>query len=731
MAVCALLKPKLPAKTEKPPTAADDEEDEGNNGTGKRLVLGALQRAQARLGDWHLCNTTIHLLAEDFEACAQGRLEPEILIDSVIWMSAMVGGSSTSSTNSSATDGSNEGKDVKASYVDLEQRIWWRSLLYRSPLRQAFLSYKDIKHPELTWHCEQFLKELDTDAALLEQRANLTRAPYATWTVSQLAALLDNSDGLRQVLLALLQVKLERPGEGEALVAVLGSLTNSLLLQGMRGVTMEVCVLPQSFSPTQVAGMLGQGQAMAGVQRQLDAAHAALAKASLEAKTAENAWRQKLGDTEAQVTALKAALQQASNDLAEVDDEAEGLEAQIAQLKAELDQLRKEVCKQDRIGQDDQETVPKDALKKEEPGDDIKVQDIRTSHEKITSIMQQPDEQQTQIERSEEKLVLGNEELKQEEEKVLHAADKASIQPAPTPGKANAPPPPPPLPTKANVPPPSPIPGKANVPPPPPIPGKVNAPAPGSSTQSTNIVPAVVVHTRPKPTRRTKLFQWDPLRLSPAEFAASIWSECDELSWEPKIDLAAIEMLFLAKTSVPSESVPVQQKRDEHDYWTADLSQMFPIIESKRALNLSIILGSIVSSKMASPRDRMVGLRQAILGLDYATVTESLIEQLVSFVPNQDELAKAAQVLSSKSTVSVGCVSLPDAFLIHVVAVLGDTYQSIMGALKFKFGWREWFEGFNRVKDGVFQNIHPFNLMLLCFCCPSRNWSRCKICCNP
>jgi hypothetical protein len=198
-------------------------------------------------------------------------------------------------------------------------------------------------------------------------------------------------------------------------------------------------------------------------------------------------------------------------------------------------------------------------------------------------------------------------------------------------GLNSPPPPPPPMPLGLNAPPPPPMPFGLNAPPPPPppMPSGFNAPPPPPMFNGVGFgVPppppppnfpasAAASRARIRPQGKTRQLQWEKL----GSVKGSLWEVVDEEKWEQRLDFAEIEETFRYD---PSKMNGLTERR-------ISLSTSGAILmDPKKARNMQIILGGL----RLSPTE----LRSALLRMDEAIWSESMVHELLKYLPTRAEI---------------------------------------------------------------------------------------------
>ncbi|KAJ3108390.1 Dishevelled associated activator of morphogenesis 2 [Phlyctochytrium bullatum] len=240
---------------------------------------------------------------------------------------------------------------------------------------------------------------------------------------------------------------------------------------------------------------------------------------------------------------------------------------------------------------------------------------------------------------------------------------------APTAAAAVPPPPPPPM-IPGGMPPPPPPPPVApraapgGVPPPPPPPGGIPPPptAPGDPASTTAALPA-----KPKvqPSVKMRPLAWT--KLNPAQVQSTLWKHLaekrdgEERLRREKVDVKELEELFgmaspaaaaagaLAKSNPALAGEGEGEARGIAAQSMPSLSptkkQAVTLLDPKRQNNCCIMLGRI--------RFKFSELRDAVLSVNEAVLTEQIVKQFLGFVPTEEEMGLIRDYLDDGSAGSV------------------------------------------------------------------------------
>ncbi|XP_067852142.1 protein diaphanous homolog 1-like [Heptranchias perlo] len=222
--------------------------------------------------------------------------------------------------------------------------------------------------------------------------------------------------------------------------------------------------------------------------------------------------------------------------------------------------------------------------------------------------------------------------------------------PPPLPGQVGVPPPPP-LPGQVGVPPPPPLPGQVGVPPPPPLPGQAGMPPPPPPPPGFPGMPppppglfgvpfppaapvlpfGLVPKKEYKPEVQLKRPNWP--KLGPKDLTEKcFWVKVKEDKYETKELFAKLTVSFSAQTKTKKE----QQDMDDRKTTQKKKVKELKVLDGKTAQNLSILLGSF-----RLPYDQ---IKKVILEVDEKVLTESLIQNLIKQLPQQEQLNALAEL---------------------------------------------------------------------------------------
>ncbi|NXP77063.1 DIAP2 protein, partial [Ramphastos sulfuratus] len=218
----------------------------------------------------------------------------------------------------------------------------------------------------------------------------------------------------------------------------------------------------------------------------------------------------------------------------------------------------------------------------------------------------------------------------------LPGAGGAIPPPPPLPGGA-VPPPPPPLPGGAVPPPPPPLPGGAVPPPPPPFGGPPMPPALGGAAFAPFPVRPALPHGMKEKKKYNlevamKRINWS--KIEPQKIAEnSFWVKAEEDKFENPELFAKLAVTFGTQMKAKK---PVEDSEEKKAVQSKKKIKELRILDGKSAQNLSIFLGSF--------RLPYEEIKNIILEVDEEKLSESLIQNLVKNLPEQDELNALAEL---------------------------------------------------------------------------------------
>ncbi|XP_005380787.1 PREDICTED: protein diaphanous homolog 1 isoform X3 [Chinchilla lanigera] len=201
--------------------------------------------------------------------------------------------------------------------------------------------------------------------------------------------------------------------------------------------------------------------------------------------------------------------------------------------------------------------------------------------------------------------------------------------PPPLPGGAGIPPPPPPLPGGPGIPPPPPFPGGPSIPPPPPGMGMPPPPPFGFGVPAAPVLPFGLTPKKVyKPEVQLRRPNW-------SKFVAEdlsqdcFWTKVKEDRYENNELFAKLTHTFSAQTKT-SKAKKDQEGGEEKKSVQKKKVKELKVLDSKTAQNLSIFLGSF--------RMPYQEIKNVILEVNEAVLTESMIQNLIKQMPEPEQL---------------------------------------------------------------------------------------------
>uniref|UniRef100_A0A663FDI7 Diaphanous related formin 3 n=1 Tax=Aquila chrysaetos chrysaetos TaxID=223781 RepID=A0A663FDI7_AQUCH len=228
------------------------------------------------------------------------------------------------------------------------------------------------------------------------------------------------------------------------------------------------------------------------------------------------------------------------------------------------------------------------------------------------------------------------------------ARGDASVVPLEAAGPHQFPPPPPPLPSNGAIPPPPPPPPPpplsnglgiplafGGAPPPPPLPGLPGAQwSPPSCTLPFGMKPKK--EFRPEVTM--KRLNWSKIR--PQEMTEScFWVKAEEDKYENADMLCKLELTFCCQKRVKKEEEDFEEKKT-----IKKRIKELKVLDPKIAQNLSIFLGSF--------RVPYEEIKMMILEVDETHLSESMIQNLIKHLPEQEQLNALSKFKSEYNNLS-------------------------------------------------------------------------------
>nr|XP_044636591.1 protein diaphanous homolog 1 isoform X1 [Equus asinus] len=207
--------------------------------------------------------------------------------------------------------------------------------------------------------------------------------------------------------------------------------------------------------------------------------------------------------------------------------------------------------------------------------------------------------------------------------------------PPPLPGGPGMPPPPPPLPGGAGIPPPPPFPGGPGIPPPPPGMGMPPPPPFGFGVPAAPVLPFGLTPKKLyKPEVQLRRPNW-------SKFVAEdlsqdcFWTKVKEDRFENNELFAKLTLTFSAQTKT-SKAKKDQEGGEEKKSVQKKKVKELKVLDSKTAQNLSIFLGSF--------RMPYQEIKNVILEVNEAVLTESMIQNLIKQMPEPEQLKMLSEL---------------------------------------------------------------------------------------
>eukprot|EP00808_Paulinella_micropora_P000576 g57040.t1 len=194
-------------------------------------------------------------------------------------------------------------------------------------------------------------------------------------------------------------------------------------------------------------------------------------------------------------------------------------------------------------------------------------------------------------------------------------------------GPGGGPPPPAPAPPPAPGAPPPP-PGAPGAPPPPPPPGAPGLPSAPGLLQSlfTALPPGLAAKKKIKPNKKMKQLFWKVI--SPQKIPNTIWMDMKELSGA--LDAADLEAKYCKKMMSSKKKKGADGGGEQDEDEEEDKNKTVQLLEVKRAYAMGIGLSNFRGLAFAAIRD-------ALLELDYAVLTEDRLHALQNIIPTEEE----------------------------------------------------------------------------------------------
>uniref|UniRef100_A0A2I2YBU1 Diaphanous related formin 1 n=1 Tax=Gorilla gorilla gorilla TaxID=9595 RepID=A0A2I2YBU1_GORGO len=204
--------------------------------------------------------------------------------------------------------------------------------------------------------------------------------------------------------------------------------------------------------------------------------------------------------------------------------------------------------------------------------------------------------------------------------------------PPPLPGEAGMPPPPPPLPGGPGIPPPPPFPGGPGIPPPPPGMGMPPPPPFGFGVPAAPVLPFGLTPKKLyKPEVQLRRPNWSKLVAEDLS-QDCFWTKVKEDRFENNELFAKLTLTFSAQTKTKKDQEGGEEKKSVQKKKVKELK----VLDSKTAQNLSIFLGSF--------RMPYQDIKNVILEVNEAVLTESMIQNLIKQMPEPEQLKMLSEL---------------------------------------------------------------------------------------
>lgn len=166
------------------------------------------------------------------------------------------------------------------------------------------------------------------------------------------------------------------------------------------------------------------------------------------------------------------------------------------------------------------------------------------------------------------------------------------------------------------------------------------------------VVAAVPQRIRPKPAGKTRQLQWEKL----PQVKGTIWESLNDAKWESEIDYTGLENAFKYDPKISKQAFP-QERRIS--FTTTGSALMDP----KKARNMQIILGRL----KLSPQE----LRTSLLRMDAAIWTDSIVHEIIKYLPNQSELEYIARFYDDPDNSTDGLKATAERMALEMSKVKG------------------------------------------------------------
>ena len=462
---------------------------------------------------------------------------------------------------------------------DLEFRLKLRSEIISSDLKKAFNKYKALNDKALTVHCETYLHKAQADG-------------------DEFMAQFDKSEHDMKNPLSLMQTVVEVLEKDQlTLDAFMGFMTKMLLISSRSEGRMEFVAAIDALFDEAIA--LSSGNAI-----EMD-------KLTFKGKEEKAAFLQ-----------MKKKAEKMENDLLHANKRNENLTKIQAEMESQLE------AKGQRIK----------ALSVEKSQQQTEFEQKRRENEEELKRLRDECNELKKFQENYETTRMANLNLDSPtiEGNASTVISVLAPPPPPLPTSLGGIPPPPPLPTSlGGIPPPPPMFGAPpppppfpmmnfnGIPPPPPPPPMFGTPQPPHPNLF-GAPAAAPTKPKPKPVGKTRQLQWEKL----TQVEGTIWKEIESSKWETIIDYKELEAAFKYDPKVSKQSFPEERRISFSSSGSA-------LMDPKKARNMQIILGRLKLSHHE--------LRTSLLRMDETIWTESIVHEIIKYLPSKHELDEIAK----------------------------------------------------------------------------------------
>uniref|UniRef100_A0A2K6MGC8 Protein diaphanous homolog 1 n=1 Tax=Rhinopithecus bieti TaxID=61621 RepID=A0A2K6MGC8_RHIBE len=369
----------------------------------------------------------------------------------------------------------------------------------------------------------------------------------------------------------------------------------------------------------------------AELEKQLDSELTARHELQVEMKKLESDFEQKLQDLQGEKDALHSEKQQIATEKQDLEAEVSQLTGEVAKLTKELEDAKKEMASLSAAAITVAPSVPSSATAPPAPplpGDSGTIIPPPPAPGDSTAIPPPP-------------LLPGDASIPPP---LLCLGMLASLHPSfawgcwnpppppPLPGGAGMPPPPPPLPGGPGIPPPPPFPGGPGIPPPPPGMGMPPPPPFGFGVPAAPVLPFGLTPKKLyKPEVQLRRPNWSKLVAEDLS-QDCFWTKVKEDRFENNELFAKLTLTFSAQTKTKKDQEGGEEKKSVQKKKVKELK----VLDSKTAQNLSIFLGSF--------RMPYQEIKNVILEVNEAVLTESMIQNLIKQMPEPEQLKMLSEL---------------------------------------------------------------------------------------